>query len=247
MIRSVLGSRASIGGVLGSGRGGAAATLPVAGATLWLDASQITGLSDGAAISTWTDATGNGRNATQETASARPTYKTNIVNGKPVARFDGGDVLVIANTTLGFTRAATFFLVITKTGTFGADEPIAGFVQSLPTRIGYFVTGGGNLRYNSFGASFEHAASNYNNTTSIISHTIANGAAAGWRNGASAGTAAPSIGSDWPANNYEIGHMLTLTPYFTGDIAEIIVYPSALSTANRQAVEAYLAAKYAIT
>jgi hypothetical protein len=59
----------------------------IAGLLLWLDASRITGLNDGDAVTTWTDLTGNGWNATQGTASAKPTYR--VVGGLPVVQTDG--------------------------------------------------------------------------------------------------------------------------------------------------------------
>ena len=45
-----------------------------------------TGLVDGDPVTTWPDSSTNGNNATQ-TGTARPTFKTNILNGKPVVRF----------------------------------------------------------------------------------------------------------------------------------------------------------------
>ena len=63
------------------------------GATLVLDSRYITGLSDGNAIGSWPDKSGNGYDPTQATAAAKPTYKTAIQGGNPVARFDGGDSL----------------------------------------------------------------------------------------------------------------------------------------------------------
>ena len=55
-------------------------------ASLCLDARYIFGLSDGDPISTW-----GGRNTSGATAAttARPTYKTGILGGNPVARFNG--------------------------------------------------------------------------------------------------------------------------------------------------------------
>jgi len=54
--------------------------------------------SDGQTVSTWTDATGNGHDLT---AGAAPTYKTSIINGNPVVRFDGvGDHLSTAFSTI---------------------------------------------------------------------------------------------------------------------------------------------------
>src|SRR5262245_37132262 len=62
----------------------------VSGLVVWLRADAL-GLNDGDPVGTWTDGSGNGRDLTQATAAKKPTYKTNIVNGKPVVRFDGVD------------------------------------------------------------------------------------------------------------------------------------------------------------
>lgn len=67
-----------------------AATLPGTSLTpsVWLDASQITGITDGQALATWTDASGNGRNATQANTLRRPFYHTGVANGLPAVRFN---------------------------------------------------------------------------------------------------------------------------------------------------------------
>jgi hypothetical protein len=62
-----------------------------AGASLALDARFIHDVSDGTTVQTWSDRSGNGRNATQATAGARPTYKSSIQGGNGILRFDGGD------------------------------------------------------------------------------------------------------------------------------------------------------------
>jgi len=56
---------------------------------MWLDASQITGLTNGAQVDTWNDMSGAANNATRDGGSTAsyPQYKTNVVNGKPVVRF----------------------------------------------------------------------------------------------------------------------------------------------------------------
>jgi hypothetical protein len=64
------------------------AQLPVtADLKLHLDASQLTGLSDGATVTTWTDMSGLGNHAPQ--TAGTPIYKTGVLNGKPVIRFNG--------------------------------------------------------------------------------------------------------------------------------------------------------------
>jgi len=60
---------------------------PREGLELYCDASLLSGLSDNSAVTSFTDQSGNGRHLTA--ASSKPVYKTNIVNGKPVIRWDG--------------------------------------------------------------------------------------------------------------------------------------------------------------
>ena len=88
---------------------------------LWLDASAITGLNNNDPVATWSDRSGNGNDATQATATNRPLYKTNIVNGKPVVRFDGvdnyltfGDLAALDFGTGGFS----LYIVIQSTYTW---------------------------------------------------------------------------------------------------------------------------------
>ena len=83
----------------------------VTGLALWLDASQLTGLSDGNTVDTWTDMSGVGNHATK-TAGA-PTYKTGVLNGQPVIRFNDASAFTTANLSSQFPSAATVFIVTT--------------------------------------------------------------------------------------------------------------------------------------
>lgn len=61
---------------------------------LYQDAAMTTAVaSDGDPIGAVLDRSGNGRHCIQSTAGNRPTWKTNIKNGRAVARLDGGDWL----------------------------------------------------------------------------------------------------------------------------------------------------------
>src|SRR5688500_10633861 len=55
---------------------------------IWLDASYISGLTNGARVSSWADRSGNVWNASQANGNNRPTYLTNQLNGLPVVRFN---------------------------------------------------------------------------------------------------------------------------------------------------------------
>jgi hypothetical protein len=65
------------------------------GLVLWLDAADPNGDEslpvNGTAIQTWYDKSGAARHATQGTSGARPVFRTNVVLGRPVIRFDGND------------------------------------------------------------------------------------------------------------------------------------------------------------
>lgn len=84
----------------------------VSGCQLILEASRITGLSDGDPVATWADASGNSRDFSQGTGVNRPTYKTNIINGRAIVRFDGTtDYVQGPNFLTGYTEGEIFVLV----------------------------------------------------------------------------------------------------------------------------------------
>ncbi len=56
----------------------------------WLKADLLN-LTNGAAVTTWTDSSGKNNSPTQSTSSKRPTFQTNQINGLPALRFDGTD------------------------------------------------------------------------------------------------------------------------------------------------------------
>lgn len=67
--------------------------LEVTGMQLWLDATTITGIANGAAVATWNDLSGNGRNASQSTGSLQPLYQSSYanLNNRQAVLFDGVD------------------------------------------------------------------------------------------------------------------------------------------------------------
>jgi hypothetical protein len=66
---------------------------------LWLKADEGV-LVDGSGISSWLDSSPAGHDATQGSAAERPTLIPAVINGRPVARFDGNDWLAIAGQVL---------------------------------------------------------------------------------------------------------------------------------------------------
>jgi len=69
---------------------------------LWLDAADTDTITlNGSNVSQWDDKSGNGRNASQATASFQPTYLATGFNGKPTLQTDGSDALELGVTSLG--------------------------------------------------------------------------------------------------------------------------------------------------
>jgi hypothetical protein len=98
------------------------------GLGLWLDASQLTGLTNGGALTTWVDKSSN---AYVGTASNGPTYITNSANGLPVVRFNGTSQLInfgsnILNISTN-TGIAMFSVVKINNGSAGiVGKTVAG-------------------------------------------------------------------------------------------------------------------------
>lgn len=84
----------------------------------WFKADSFVG-SDGDAVGTWADSSGNARDATQATGANKPVYKTGIFNGLPAIQFTQGTgrMLGIPNFTVG---TGDFTLV--KAGNVAADS-----------------------------------------------------------------------------------------------------------------------------
>ena len=138
-------------------------TLPLIGDLVThLASTDITGLSSGSAVSSWTAGTGS-QIFTQATGADQPTYVTNRLNGLPSVQFNGtsdsiclttdpGTALgnVLLNTTpLGYTIAIIYRTLGSKTNgtllaSYNAVDAQVNLLTSAPT------TSGGTLN---FGAS----------------------------------------------------------------------------------------------
>ena len=90
------------------------------GAQIALDARFITGVADGAALSSWNARPNSSISATQANASGQPTYRASQINGRPSLEFDGStDVLVLSAAAASLTNnvgSADSIAVLQKTG-----------------------------------------------------------------------------------------------------------------------------------
>jgi hypothetical protein len=211
----------------------------VAGLQLWLDASQIVGPSDGDPVGTWADAGGNGYDATAA-GSARPTYAAAALGGKPGLLLDAADDGM--STALSLARPYTLFVVERPVVVDGnarrtLNSGSANNEISL-SRDGLSCFVGGAVSPFSVGDTAGHlAALRVGAGGSPVTSFRVDGVE---RNNVGGGPAS----NDWPL--VSIGAAGLVPEAGNTRLCEVIAYDSYLSDPDRQAVEQYLADKYAL-
>ena len=214
----------------------------ITGCTLWLDAGQGITKDINDYVSVWADQSGNGYNASQETGTYQPLWSGNTLNGNPVIRFDGSDDVLKTN-SFTINNEYTYFAVWITTGTFDAlcsqESGTYGYynyIQYYQPNGVYGGCGEGNVIY----------AKPTFPTYIITSFTAKSNEAKIWENGIY--KSQNSVYTILTTNAvFDIGRRGAMYPqYLHGNVAEIIIYNQILDTSDRQTVETYLNAKYAI-
>jgi hypothetical protein len=236
----------------------------IPGLRLWLKADS--GLIPGGAdsVATWEDRSGNGLDVAQTTEANRPTRVAAALNGVPVVHFDGGNDYLIRGSVPGYdlfdNNTDTVFIVQKQTG---ADPRTSTFSWTSDGTNRFMVH-----------ATWENLIS-YQVGAASGGGILETSQPYGWddqwhvlkliRDGndgqinvdgidltptttfSSPGNNSPAadlyVGSDyWTVNN-----LYSSTNWFTGDIAEILVFNRALTSQEQQTVDTYLRGKYGLT
>jgi hypothetical protein len=204
------------------------------------------------------DKSGNARHLTQDTANARPILKTGIKNGKNVLRFDGSnDILTLSSSPIvRNTTGLTMFAVCkTAKALSGSQAIIHNSIGGLSntTRATIYLTTtieAGGRRLDSNGYQFVKAASMSTNEWVLAGsvHNYGSAALTAYKNGAGTDRVGgfQTAGSTPDTNSAvtSLGGDTYAPDYLNGDIAEVIIYNSVLTTSQRQGVELYLNNKW---
>jgi hypothetical protein len=224
--------------------------VPTDEATLdwWLTAESLS-LSDNDPVVDWLDSSPAGKHYGQNTGGVQPTYKINILNGRPVVRFAGGDKVGADPLARTYGPANTMILVCTPSSTtnsyiFGGDGG-----GGIPAFISGF--GGKSFEYYNSGserATFAASTSGFHILT--LTRTDDTGNAVGYFDGASAFSIAVDTSLDWNANFVsEVGTNGAAggeDPY-NGDIAQILHCSSVLDATGLNNMHTYLSDLYGIS
>lgn len=233
-----------VSGSLGGG-GTAAPFAPtsITGLQFWFSASSLV-LNDGDAVASWSDSGSGGHTATQGTAGLRPTYKTGIINSKPVVRFDGGnDRLTTDSITHGIgTGDLTIYAVAQSSNVATAYKTIlstgAGGAPGL-----YFH----NSKINFYWTADHIFAGGVSSNTAYLLCIVRSGTTITlYRNG-SADANTFTIGTSMANGAFYLGNEDSGTAAtLNGDIAEALLYSGAHNAGQRSQMETYINARYAL-
>jgi hypothetical protein len=230
------------------GVGGAGASAPfdpssIAGLRLWLKADSES-YSDNASVTTWHDRSGNGNDATPGHA---PVFKTGILNGKPVVRFDGVITLLqTAGLVVSTSQPSTVYAVVIPRARPASYAPVyIDGVASNSTGFRMVLATSGSTWGTYNGSDVNAGTGLVTNSPYLLGMLLdgsgngafrTNGATDGtWAGGSSgSGLGVDRIGADGSGRFAQV------------DIAEILLYDSALGSTDRDNVESYLNSKYAV-
>lgn len=217
----------------------------------WWDASSLAALADADPVSSWTARVGRDLAAS---SGKEPTYKTAIQNSRPIARFDGtDDVMTVANPLLGATDAS-IFAVFAKGNTSAGARTVMDLGGSGNNGLALFE---GDTTANRVKGTFGYGSGQDTNIASTVgtafhqwSWTIPGGGTPNlYQDAGSAITPTNSHTADLGASGLSqatayVGALALTLDFMTGDLAELIVYSTALSDPDRAAVASYLKTKW---
>lgn len=205
-------------------------------------------------VSQWNDQSGNTRNAVQATTDNEPTSQIDPITGIPVLTFDGAaSYLTLPSGYSDFTQGNTIIIVGEPSATTGTVLDLGNGQSSDNLTFGLNANALGGLSTQVYSGSTASAL----NTTSGVAQgnyqilettqDSATGIVTQYVNGTAL---TPSAVLNLPANLSRASNYLGTSAsgtYYSGNIAEILVYNRALTETERHAVETYLAAKYYLT
>lgn len=192
-------------------------------------------MSDGDSIEVWDDISGEGNNAMQTEEVNQPIYKTNVLNGKSVVRFDGSNTRLKTNTFTELPQPMTVFIVW-ETYADGTRFAFDG-----PTRLSLFqgTQGGENIVFHAGNVISYDRSLPFN---ALINTVIFNGSESKiWENGENKTS---GDAGDSGLERLLIGSRHGKTHHLDGDVAEILIFNSELSESEREEIEQYLDIKW---
>jgi hypothetical protein len=217
----------------------------IAGCRVWV-AADFESFADNDPVGTALNQGSSGGNPTAA-GSTRPTFKTNILNGKPAYRFDGVDDGLVFGSDPRDTGEVTLYAVVIPRGVAGAYDPV--YISGLPSNGQRLALRVGTNPWGSYVSASGDKPAN----TTLVADTaymlgiVGSGAAtASFRlNGVADGSwSGGEMSGSNNAGSARIGVEPASSRWAEFDLLALVLYDTLLSNANRDDLESYLNARY---
>lgn len=246
-----------------------AANAPAAGGFLptdiadcvgWWDASNTGSItSSGSDCTQWADLSGGGYHFTQGTTGKYPQTGTATINSLNVLSFDGTADSMSVTSYAGLNGSAdmTVFYVVESAAT--GDRVVLEMTANYTSTAGFVSFQTSATRYLSSGISSppvfnQYRTSAISNATPYVLSWTADRASTDpenrlWLNGTVDNTAVNTgnTSGTFSTTGLFLGSRNNASLFWSGKIAEIVVYAAVLDSTNRQTVEDYLGPKWGVT
>jgi PKD repeat protein len=210
--------------------------------SLWLKADKGITLSN-QNVTEWKDQSGKNNHLTQSTTTNQPIKVDNVLNGKPVVRFDGVNDNIKTDVGQIYAQPNNFFVLWRISGSTGTHQQLFDGLTTTERNHLYWRINDNTFRMTSGPTSVivqtKTIPFDFILSTSIFNTSLSKY----YENGIQkSSTINPG---NYPFNAIIIGNNLNGILPLKGDIAEFLLYPSTLlSNEERQLIERYLASKY---
>jgi hypothetical protein len=206
----------------------------------WWKADSLLGsLTNDDPVGTWDDSSSNDY-AVTAVLTARPTFKSNILNGWPVVRFDGSNDSLTSGDFASEQSTPNTIFAVWSTAASGTMFCCDG--TNNDKRHGIFQ-GTGELANV---AAFSGTIRSYDRTvpfSALITGVQFGSSGKIWENGTEKVSA--DLGTH-VLSGLRLGARQGGSLFLNGDIAEVVLCNNSLSATDRQKVEGYLAHKYGV-
>jgi hypothetical protein len=222
---------------------------------IWVKPEDLTIVADATDITSWPDVSGNSNNLAQSNASFKPRYYNNVINGKPVARFNQSNGRLVKTSFSGFPTTAITTYFVNKNGDSG--DGLISYAPSSALNNDYLLFNSSNINVYLQNTNTSTSNAINGNIWRIVNHTwrssdgqnriyingnqTYNGTLSTGNSMTSGGALALAGEQDAVDGGYDAGQS------HQGDFAEFFIYNTVLNTARKKIVDNYLAAKYNLT
>ncbi|MDB6026088.1 MAG: Coagulation factor 5/8 type domain protein [Verrucomicrobiales bacterium] len=222
--------------------------------SIWLRADSGVSTNASGLVNQWDDQSGNTNHAQQYGLTMlRPTWTSVSMNGKPVLSFDGASnyLQAVSTPSLAITGDLSIVVVakMTDLPTGAVRQLISKTTANLPAPFDYYINNGANgmplYRGNgTVNARVLASALPSAGVPHIMTAVMAGTNVSHFLDGLANGTGNLSTTIADAGRPLKIGSRDALDQFMKGDIAEVLVFSSAISTVERKALASYLGFKY---